>query len=159
MMVSKKKGKSLSDSVKKISEDLLGLMGMDLSVEVSEDKENSAVMVKIPAGYETGLLIGSRGNTLNSLQNIISLIVRQETGEWVRILVDIADWREKEIIRLEELAEQTAERALSTSQPQTLYNLTPAQRRIVHMSLSKNKKVTTESQGDGEERYLVVSPK
>lgn len=145
--------------VKEMTEELLALMGVEGEVEAEEDKENEAVSVDIQADDEAGLLIGNRGRTLNSIQALLGMIYRQKFGEWQRILVNVDDWREKEEDRLSNLALQTAERAKSTGEEQALYNLTPAQRRVVHLTLADDKEVQTESKGEGKERYLLVSPK
>jgi spoIIIJ-associated protein len=144
--------------VEKLSTKLLSLMGSEAKVKVTEDKENEAVVVNVETEGETGLLIGNRGRTLDSIQMIVGMMYRQKTGEWLRILFDVADWREKEKNRLEQLAVQVAERAKSSGEPQPLYNLSPAQRRIVHMVLSTDEQVKTESVGEDKERYLLVSP-
>lgn len=137
---------------------LFTLLGLKSTAEIEEDIENDALVVNILGETESGLLIGSRGRTLSSLQTILGLIFRQRTGNWKRILVNVSGWREKEEERLKKLAEDTAERALTSGETQNLYNLTPAQRRIVHMTLSENSEIKTESQGEGADRYLTVSP-
>ena len=142
--------------IKKIAEELLKLMGSKATVVVSEDKENDAVVIDIETEDEAGLLIGNRGDTLNSFQSIIGMLFRQKTGDWQRILVNISDWRERQEERLVSLAHQTAERAKETSEPQTLYNLSASERRVVHLTLSQDELIETESQGEGKERYLVV---
>lgn len=142
-----------------IAQNLLNEMGTEAEAEVSEDKVNDAFVVSIKSENEAGLLIGNRGKTIEALQIVLGIIYRRKTDEWKRILVNIADWREKEEERLEGLAKQTADRATETGLPQELYNLTPAQRRVVHLALSENPKVSTESKGEGRERYLVVTPK
>lgn len=144
------------EEIRKISEKLLELMGTKAKPHVSEDVKNDAVVVDIETSDEAGLLIGSRGDTLNSLQTIIGMIFRQKTGEWQRILVNISDWRERQEERLINLAQQAAQRATETQEPQTLYNLNASQRRVVHMALAEDKDVETESKGEGRERYLVV---
>ena len=143
--------------LKEVASELLKLMGVNVEIEVEEDKENEALLVNIKSDEEAGLLIGNRGRTINSIQIILGMIYRQKTGEWKRI--NVADWREKEQTRLESLAEITSQRALDTGEPQSLYNLTSAQRRIVHMSLSENNQIETESAGEGKDRYLLVKPK
>ena len=145
--------------LKEVASELLKLMGVNVEIEVEEDKENEALLVNIKSDEEAGLLIGNRGRTINSIQIILGMIYRQKTGEWKRILVNVADWREREQTRLESLAEITSQRALDTGEPQSLYNLTSAQRRIVHMSLSENNQIETESAGEGKDRYLLVKPK
>ena len=72
---------------------------------------------------------------------------------------NVGDWREKQEEHLRILAKEAAERAKETGNPQPIYNLTPSQRRIVHMELTNDKEVVTESTGEGDERYLVISPK
>lgn len=145
--------------VKEIAEELLGLMGTKARPNISEDKKNDAIVVDIETDDEAGLLIGNRGDTLNSLQAIAGQIFRQKFGEWQRIIVNVSDWRERQEQRLTELAVQTAQRAKDSGESQVLYNLTPAQRRIVHLTLAENKKIETESLGEGQERYLVIRPK
>jgi len=151
--------KDLTKTVQKQAEELLSLMGTKAKAEVSYDAENESFVVSVVTDEETGLLIGRHGETLNSLQSILGMMVRQETGEWKRVLVNVGDWREKQEEYLTEMAKTTAERAKATGEPQPLYNLTPAQRRVIHLALSENSEVETESQGEGEERYLVVKPK
>lgn len=156
-MAAKKKSKT--ETVKDLAEKLLSLMATEAGVKVAEDKENGVVVVDIDAKEETGLLIGRRGETLMSIQMILGLMVRQKLGEAERVVVNVGDWREKEEERLRELAASAAQRAKETGEPQPLYNLLPAQRRVVHIALAEDADVETESVGEGEERYLVVKPK
>ena len=115
-------------------------------------------MVDIDAKEETGLLIGRRGETLNSIQTILGIMARQKTGEWARIIVNVGDWREKQESHLKELADQAALRAKETGQPQPIYNLSASQRRVIHLALAEDPEVETISEGEGEERYLIVKP-
>ncbi len=155
-MSSEDKNKDLK-IVKENAEKLFGLMSVEAEIEVSEDKENEAVVVSINNTKEAGLIIGSRGRTLDSIQIILAMICKKDLGDWRRIIIDVSGWREKEKERLENLAELTAQRAIETDEPQYLYNLTPSQRRTIHLFLSENSDVKTESQGEGKERYLVVT--
>jgi len=153
-MAAKKKDKV--KQIEKIADKILSMMGTKAKASVSEDSENEAFVVEIDTEAETGLLIGHRGETLNSLQSAIGMIYKQESGDWARIVVNVGDWRQKQEEYLKELALQTAERAKETGEPQILYNLSPAQRRIIHLTLSEDKDIATESQGEDRERYLVV---
>jgi len=145
--------------LKKIAEELFGLMGVNVKFDVSYEKENEALVVNIDAEDETGLLIGRKGETLSSLQMILGTILKNKTGEWVRVLVNVGDYREKEEGYLKNLAETAAARAKETGEAQPLYNLKPGQRRIIHLFLATDNEVETESLGEGEERYLLVKPK
>jgi spoIIIJ-associated protein len=142
--------------LQKLSEELLSLMGTKAKADVSYDKENECYLVNIDGADETGLLIGKKGDTLLSLQTILGILFKNKTGEWERIAVNVGDYLEKEESYLKNLALGAAARAKETHEPQSLYNLKPAQRRIIHMVLGEDKEVTTESVGEGEERYLVV---
>jgi len=142
--------------VKETAGKLLELMGTVAEIEVVEDKENEAILVNLNSAEETGLLIGRYGETVLSLQTILVLIVKQKLGEWARVLVNVGDWREKEKIHLEELAAQAAARAKETGEPQSLYNLSASQRRIIHLFLAKDAQIKTESEGEDKERFLVI---
>ncbi|OGM21719.1 hypothetical protein A2955_03730 [Candidatus Woesebacteria bacterium RIFCSPLOWO2_01_FULL_37_19] len=154
-----KKTKPTEKILEEISNKLFNLIGTDAKATVVEDKENATFMVNVEAEEEAGLLIGNRGKTIYSLQTVLNLILKQRTGEWYRVVVNIGDWLEKEKERLEQLAQQTKDRAKETGESQVLYNLTPGQRRLVHLYLSEDKSVDTKSEGEGENRYLIVSPK
>lgn len=145
--------------LEEVSKELLNLLTVEAKLEVSFDKENDAYSVNIDAGDATGLLIGKKGETLSSLQTVISLLFKQKVGEWLRVVLNVGDYREKEEDYLKNLAENTASRAKETGEPQSLYNLKPWQRRVIHMYLSEKSDIETESVGEGEERYLVVKSK
>jgi len=142
---------------KEICLKLLELMGIVAGVETSVDEENEAILVDIKSDNETGLLIGNRGRTLNSIQTLLGLILRQRIGSWQRVIVNVADWRDREKEWLKQMAIQAAENVKSSGEPQYLYNLSPAQRRTIHLILAEDEAVKTESQGEGSNRFLMVT--
>lgn len=148
--------KKILESLEKIIAELLPLMAVKATAKVLYDKDNEAYNVNIDGGDETGLLIGKKGETLGSIQTVLGVMIKQKTEDWNRIVVNVGDYREKEEDYLKSLAESTAQRVKETGESQNLYNLKPWQRRIVHMHLSENSDVVSESVGEGEERYLVV---
>lgn len=157
------KNKSEDKSNEKLIESflnrLLQLIGTKAKANASVDKDKESIEVNIEGGEETGLLIGNRGKTLQSIQVLSGLMFRQKTGNWIRVLINIGDWRQKEESRLEDLAWQTAQRVRETGKKQILYNLNSSQRRIIHLTLADEKDIETSSEGEGKERYLIVSPK
>lgn len=153
------KSKKNVETLQKLADELLSLMSVKAKAETSYDKENEAYVVNIDAGDETGLLIGKKGETLGSIQMLLGIMLKQKLGEWNRVVVNVGDYREKEEGYLKSLAEGAAQRAKETGEPQSLYNLKPWQRRIIHMHLSEDSAIATESLGEGEERYLVVKSK
>lgn len=147
------------EQVQALAEELFTLMGVKSTPSTSYDDANDAVVVDVQTEDETGLLIGSRGETLTAIQHILGLAFSRQADEWQRIIVNVADWRERQEDKLAALATQTADRALETGQPQNLYNLSAGDRRVIHMTLAERSDVETESVGEGKDRYLVVRPK
>lgn len=151
--------KEKSKNLKSLAEKLFELMKIKATVEVGFDEKDKIFTINVAAGEETGLLIGKRGETLLSLQNILGILLKQEIGEWQKIVVNVGDYREKEEEYLKNIADTAAQRAIETNSPQNLYNLKSWQRRVIHLFLSENNKVETTSEGEGEDRYLIISPK
>lgn len=145
------------DQVKQITEELLSRLEVAATVSVEVD-ETGAYRVHIET-EETGLLIGYHGRTLESFQIILGIVVSKELGEWVRVYVNVGDYREKREETLMLMAQQAAERALSMGRPVELANLSPGERRVIHLTLSGDERVETESVGDGSQRTLLVKPK
>lgn len=150
----------VKDLTQETVEKLLELLEIEAEVttEAGKDDEGFTASIIVNPQSEAGLLIGSHGTTLNAIQSFISLSLKQKTGEWVRIMLDVGEWRQKHNEQLEELAKSAAERARETGESQHLYNLSPSQRRVVHMTLSQEEGIETSSEGEGIGRYLVVSP-
>ncbi len=148
----------MNDQIKILTEKLLTLTGVTAEIEVV-DLGDSAYEVNLSTEDETGLLIGFRGENINALQTVLGIMLKGQTGQWYRLIVNVGDYREKQEEKLKELANQSADRAVETGQPQPIYNLNASQRRVVHLYLSERKDVVTESEGVEPERYLVVKTK
>ncbi len=108
-------------------------------------------------GDDSGLLIGRRGQTLQALQFLVNLIVRKEFED-VRVALDVERYRERRETSLRDMASKVAARVVQTSRSVTLEPMTPADRRIVHTTLSDYPGVTTESMGVGEDRKVTIMP-
>lgn len=147
----------LNKTLQEAAEKLLSNLGVTAKVTVTEDKDNDAMVVDIASTEETGLLIGKKGESLYAIQSALSMMLKNKLGEWKRVVVNVGDYREKQEEYLQQLAKQAADKALDSGEPQTLYNLTAGQRRIIHLFLSTYDGVKSESQGEGVERYLVIS--
>jgi len=148
--------KKKENVIEEISKQLLELMGVDASVSVESVEKEESIYVNIDTEKEVGLLIGTRGETLNAIQAFIGMAYKNKTDQWQRIVVNVADWREKQAEKLTSLALSAAGRAKETGEDQPLYNLSAAERRTVHMALVDDKDVKTESFGEGEDRYLII---
>jgi len=145
------------DQVQQVTEDLLNRLGIAGAVLVDID-ETEAYRVHIET-EETGLLIGFHGRTLESFQIILGLLVSKALESWVRVYVNVGDYREKREEALMLMAQQAAERALTQGRPIELAHLSASERRVIHLTLSGDERVETESVGDGSQRTLLVKPK
>ncbi len=145
------------DKVRELTEELLSKLEITGSVSVDVD-ETGAYRVHIET-EETGLLIGFHGRTLESLQVILGIMVSKKLDSWVRLYVNVGDYREKREEALMYMAQRAAERALVSGRPVELTRLSAAERRVIHLTLSGDDRVATESVGEGDSRVLVVKPK
>ncbi len=151
--------KDYTKNLEQICQKLFDLMSVKVDCKINFDEKDGVYTLDIDAGDATGLLIGKRGETLLSIQSMLSFLLKQETGEWSKVVVNVGDYRQKEEEYLKNLAESTVARALETGNAQNLYSLKAWQRRVIHMYLSEDKRVDTTSEGEGEDRYLIISPK
>lgn len=150
-----KKANSL-DQIREVAQNLVGYIGTPGGVIVEEEGENILVDIKTE---QAPIFIGRHGETISAFQNILSQIAYKLTGESQRIIVDCGGWRAKQEEMLKSLALNTAGEAVQTGQPQHLFNLRSDERRIVHLALSGHPDVSAESQGEGKDRHIIVSPR
>jgi spoIIIJ-associated protein len=135
---------------------LLNDMGVEAEVEIKEEEEKTLIHLESP---DAALLIGFHGETLQSLQLIFSFLVHKLTGEWDKVSVDVGDYRQKREEQLEKLALNLAAKAKLSGEEQTIPNLNANERRLIHLFLSENPDVYSESEGEGRQRVLVIKPK
>ncbi len=145
------------DQVKQITEDLLKRLEVVGTVAVDLD-ETGAYQVQIDT-EETGLLIGFHGRTLESFQILLSIIVSKKLESWVKVYVNVGDYRQKREETLMHMAQRAAERALAFGKPVELANLSASERRVIHMTLGGDERIATESVGEGMNRTLIVKPR
>ncbi len=128
------------------------------TLRAANDPEVGGPIIDL-AGEDSGLLIGRRGQTLQSLQFLVNLIVRKQVGEGVRVVLDVERYRQRREDSLRDMSNKVAARVVQTNRAVTLEPMSPADRRIVHTTLSEHEGVTTESSGMGENRKVTVMPK
>ena len=124
----------------------------------SYDPDSGGPVIDL-AGEDSGLLIGRRGQTLQALQFLVTLIVRKELGEDVRVVLDVENYRQRRENSLRDMAAKVASRVAQTNRSITLEPMSPADRRIIHTSLSQHPGVRTESAGEGENRKVTIMPR
>ena len=146
---------SVMDKAKDFLNEVFDAMNMVVVVDVKYDEENKNLSVDL-SGDEMGVLIGKRGQTLDSLQYLLSLVVNKETEEYIRVKVDTEDYRRRRKETLENLAKNIAYKVKRTKRSVSLEPMNPYERRIIHSALQNDKYVTTHSEGDEPFRHVVV---
>ncbi|HOO72672.1 MAG TPA: RNA-binding cell elongation regulator Jag/EloR [Spirochaetota bacterium] len=135
------------------------LKKMNLSGEVKDIKEGeSKVYIELESEKSSGLIIGRKGKTLEALQFIVNLIVNHKTGTEKKIILDIESYRANREKALRKLSREIAHKVIKSGRPWTLEPMNPFERRLIHMSLQNDKRVTTKSEGQGIYRKVTISP-
>lgn len=149
---------SVSDVAENFLHDVFTAMKMEVAVNVDYDEEKRTMDIEI-SGDEMGILIGKRGQTLDSLQYLVSLVVIKEDDEYVRVKLDTENYRERRRETLENLAKNIAYKVKRTKRAVSLEPMNPYERRIIHSALQNDKYVTTYSEGEEPFRRVVVALK
>lgn len=147
---------NLQDIASDFLTDVFAKMGMDVKIDVKMDDHNN--MDIDLSGPSMGVLIGKRGQTLDSLQYLVSLVVNKESESYVRIKLDTENYRVRRKETLENLAKNLANKVKSTGKKFTLEPMNPYERRIIHSTLQNNKLVETHSEGEEPYRKVVITP-
>ncbi len=138
--------------------DLFAAMKLDVTIKTELDAQENMLSVEL-SGPEMGVIIGKRGQTLDSLQYITSLVVNRKTNPYTRVKIDTEDYRERRKATLENLAKNVASRVKRTRQSVSLESMNPYERRIIHFTLQNDRYVNTHSEGEEPYRHVVVTPK
>ena len=146
----------LVDFIKENIIEITKLMGMTVNLEVRRRDDN--ITIKIFSDHNA-VLIGKNGSTIEALQTIIRQIVHNETKEFIGVILDVENYKEKRVKNLEFLAKKVAKEVKETKVETKLDSMNSYERRIIHSTLSDNKYVYTESVGEEPNRCVVVKPK
>ncbi len=149
---------SVDEIAKGFLRDVFGAMNMEVAVDVQYEEESGTMNIDL-AGEEMGILIGKRGQTLDSLQYLVSLVVNKESDEYIRVKVDTEDYRARRKETLENLAKNIAYKVKKTRRAVSLEPMNPYERRIIHSALQNDKYIATHSEGDEPFRRVVVTYK
>ena len=138
--------------------DVFKAMDMEVEIKVTENKEEKSLDIEL-AGEEMGVLIGKRGQTLDSLQYLVSLVVNKYSDEYIRVKIDTENYRERRKETLENLARNIAYKVKRTRKTVSLEPMNPYERRVIHSALQNDRYVTTHSEGEEPYRRVVVTLK
>ena len=134
---------------------LIEAMGIDATVDVYDAGDAIAVDVTTE---ETGLFIGQKGETIDAIQYLLNVVTYKNRPFSKRIVLDSEGYRQRRIEAIQGMAHRTARRALREKRPLSLPPMSPAERRVIHLFLKENPDVTTSSEGEEENRRVVVNP-
>lgn len=144
--------------VEKFLDEMFAAMHMEVTIETGYDEEEKTINVNL-SGAEMGVLIGKRGQTLDSIQYLSSLVVNKGEDEYIRVKIDTENYRERRKETLENLAKNISYKVKRTKRPVSLEPMNPYERRVIHAALQNDKYVVTRSEGVEPYRHIVISPK
>ncbi|MCC2232130.1 RNA-binding cell elongation regulator Jag/EloR [Hominifimenecus microfluidus] len=157
-VIQAKKKFSLEGTAVDFLKDVFRTMNMEVEIDVVYDADEKTMDIDLK-GDDMGILIGKRGQTLDSLQYLTSLVVNKYTEDYIRVKLDIENYRERRKETLETLARNIAYKVKRTRRPVSLEPMNPYERRIIHSALQNDRYVVTRSEGEEPFRHVVVSLK
>lgn len=153
-----KKKFSLVGCVTEFLEDLFRAMGIVVRMDVQYDEEDSSIDIDL-SGENMGLLIGKRGQTLDSLQFLVGTMINNYSEKYIRVKLDTENYRKRRKETLENLAKNIAYKVKRTKHSVSLEPMNPYERRVIHATLQNDKYVSTYSEGEEPYRRVVVAIK
>lgn len=130
-------------------------MRIEVVMEKFINKYDGSVTLRLH-GADMGILIGKHGQTLDSLQYLTNLVANKNSDERVRVVIDVEDYRDRRIETLTRLARRLADKVKRTGERVALEPMNPHERKIIHMALQRDNRVTTLSEGDDPFRHVVI---
>lgn len=142
--------------IKKTTEEFFDRLGINGKTTITQSEDLIDIVLDTP---DSGMVIGYHGDMLESLQLILALCLAKDRGEYQRVSIEVGEYKKNRSDYLQQLAMSTKERVLSESREIALPELKSWERRIIHMLLSEDTEVLSESVGMGKDRTLVIKPK
>ena len=149
---------SVEDTAKTFLRDVFEAMKLEVVVNIKYDEAERNMDIDL-SGDDMGVLIGKRGQTLDSLQYLVSLVVNKDAENYIRVKVDTENYRERRKETLENLAKNIAYKVKKTKKSVSLEPMNPYERRIIHSALQNDKYVSTHSEGEEPFRRVIVTLK
>lgn len=143
------------DYAKKYLEDLLSFFGLNTAVTVRCDED--VIELSVPSTHLNGFLIGQRGDTLRSLQYLLSMALKNHDAELHRVNIDVANYKHHRAERLSEQVREWCEQVMQSGERMDLRPMSPADRRVAHHVVGEFGALESHSEGEGRERHLVIS--
>lgn len=146
------------DNIREFLENVFSAMNMEVTIDIKKAEDDKVYEVEL-SGKEMGLLIGKRGQTLDSLQYLTNLAVNKNSDGYIKVKLDTEDYRQRRKDTLENLAKNIAYKVKRTKRPVSLEPMNPFERRVIHSALQGDRYVETHSEGEEPFRHVVVTLK
>ena len=150
------KKSSVEEVARVFLNDVFQAMNMEVVIDIKYNEEEKSMDIEL-SGNEMGVLIGKRGQTLDSLQYLTNRIANKNQDEYVRVKLDTENYRQRRKETLENLAKNIAYKVKRTKKPVSLEPMNPYERRVIHSALQGDKYVSTHSEGEEPYRRVVVT--
>jgi len=144
---------NMEDTIQTFLKPIFDKMG--ISAEMDIEYREDSILIKL-SGDNIGIVIGRRGETLDALQYLLSLVINKNTEQYTRVVLDVADYRSKREETLQRLARRVADKVAKTRRSITLEPMNPYERRIIHSTLQEYKNIDTQSIGEEPNRKVVI---
>lgn len=146
------------DNIREFLENVFSAMNMEVTIDIKKAEDDKVYEVEL-SGKEMGLLIGKRGQTLDSLQYLTNIAVNKHSDGYIKVKLDTEDYRQRRKDTLENLAKNIAYKVKRTKRPVSLEPMNPFERRVIHSALQGDRYVETHSEGEEPFRHVVVTLK
>ena len=150
---------TVADHIKNFLSQVLAAMGLEVEILINASAEEENVYDVELKGAEMGVLIGKRGQTLDSLQYLTNLAINKHSDTYTRVKLDTEDYRKRRKDTLENLAKNIAYKVKRTKKAVSLEPMNPFERRVIHSALQNDRYVSTHSEGDEPYRHVVITLK
>lgn len=157
-IIKARKKNDMVDNIREFLENVFSAMNMEVTIDIKKAEDDKVYEVEL-SGKEMGLLIGKRGQTLDSLQYLTNLAVNKHSDGYIKVKLDTEDYRQRRKDTLENLAKNIAYKVKRTKRPVSLEPMNPFERRVIHSALQGDRYVETHSEGEEPFRHVVVTLK
>lgn len=157
-VIKARKKNDSEDNIREFLTKVFDAMGLQVEILIEKEADGKTINVELK-GPDMGVLIGKRGQTLDSLQYLTNLAVNKTSEEYLKVKIDTEDYRKRRKETLENLAKNIAYKVKRTKHSVSLEPMNPFERRVIHSALQNDKFVTTHSEGEEPYRYVVVTLK
>src|SRR5688572_2452646 len=145
------------DFAKQYLEDLLSFFGLNTDVTARCEEDEEVIELHVPSTHLNGFLIGQRGDTLRSLQFLLSMSLKNKEAQLTRVNIDVANYKQHRAERVAEQVREWCQQVVSSGEAMHLKPMSPVDRRTAHRVVAEFPSLASHSEGEGRDRHLVIA--